>query len=124
MPGMNIQPHPVVPSHEYYGGYFGGGGNGENNFLSKQESVVILPPRVDPPLDYRGYLGRDRNEEDDHFLSSGANSCQPTYRSIDGSAQVAETSTSLVLAKPNYIDNNNQSEVSSIFYPAGNHALY
>jgi hypothetical protein len=62
-------------------------------------------PRLSPP-----------NPGYDNFPDGGINNHQSTQQWADASVQ-AEASTSLALAKPDYIENNVRSEVSELFLP-------
>jgi hypothetical protein len=75
-----------------------------------------------------GHGGYPRSDEDDAgdscFLGGGHDDHQSTEWPWTGvPAQQAEASTSLSVAKPNNIENDDQSEVNSFFYPARNNAL-
>ena len=58
------------------------------------------------------------------FPGGGTNDHQSALQHTDVLVQEAGVSTGLVPIKPKDIENSNRTEVSSIFYPAGNHALY
>ena len=75
-----------------------------------------------PPASW-GYLSDSYQGENDNFPDDGTNNHQFPFERTDLLAREAtESSTSLAPAKPNNIENKNQSEVSSV-YPARNYAL-
>jgi len=69
------------------------------------------------------YNGNNYGEDDD-FLGGEIDDHQSTEQWTDNFAQEGEMSTSLATTKPTNIENNSQSEVSHVFYPARNRALY
>ena len=89
-----------------------------------RREAISLPP-ADPWYSAGGYIGDHGADEyygdetNNNFPEGGVGDHQGT----DVLAQEAGTSTSLAPAKPNIIENDNRSEVSSIFYPARDHAL-
>lgn len=94
------------------------------NFPTPSRVQANLIPPVNPDYDswsYGAYPGG--NVWDSGFPGGGHNDHQFTELWTDAPAQEAEAPASLALAKPQIIENDDQSEASRFFYPARNSAL-
>jgi hypothetical protein len=97
---------------------------GPGDLPSHHSQIPSAPgPRTIPlPSVNQGYFSGDGDGVQDEYVNfpgSGTYNGQSPLEETDILAQEVEASTSLAPAKPNNVENNNRSEVSSVFTPPG-----
>jgi hypothetical protein len=112
---------------EFDGGMWADPGSpvfGPGALPSRRSQIPPAPgPRSIPlPPVNQGYFSSDGDDVRDEYVNfsgGGTYNGQSLLGETDTLAQEAEASTSLAPAKPRMIENNNRSEVSSVFTPPG-----